>query len=174
MKLIANVLLFQAAWCASIFGAAAGNAWLGPACMAVLVVIHVLIASTRRADLRTIPICSAIGIIAEMLTTTISGTTFAAHTPAALPIPLWMAAIWPGFATLLNSSMAWMQTRPLIAIAFGAIGGPVAYYGGASAGAVRLGDSPALALAAVAIQYAVLMPILCAIARTLAARYRTT
>lgn len=174
MKLIANVVLFQAAWCASIFGAAAGNAWLGPVCMAVLVAIHLLITPTRRADSRTIPICTAIGIVAEMLTASISGTSFAAHTPAAAPIPLWMAAIWPGFATLLNSSMAWMQTRPLIAVAFGAIGGPVAYYGGASAGAVRLGESPAMALAAVAIQYAVLMPILCEIARTHAARYRTT
>lgn len=165
MMLILNVLLFQAAWCASIFGAAAGHWWLGPSAMLAVVAFHLLLAPTRAADRLLVPAAAAIGIFAECIAASLSGTRFAAHIPTASPIPLWMAAIWPGFATMLNSCLAWMQSRPAAAALFGAVGGPLAYWAGARAGALQLGDAPLTPLLIVAAQYALLMPLLCALAR---------
>jgi hypothetical protein len=77
-------------------------------------------------------------------------------------IPFWMVAMWALFATTLNVSMKWMKNKYLMAAAFGAIGGPVAYYAGYRIGAVELGDTTT-ALLAVGVGWSVIMPMLMAL-----------
>jgi len=48
-----------------------------------------------------------------------------------------MVCLWLNFAATLNVSMAWLSGRYLLAAAFGAIGGPLAYYSGARLGATE-------------------------------------
>src|SRR5690606_21303662 len=45
--------------------------------------------------------------------------------------PLWILALWSAFALTLTQSLRWLQHRPWLAAAFGAIGGPLAYLGAA-------------------------------------------
>lgn len=53
-------------------------------------------------------------------------------------VPIWILALWLGFATTLNVSLAWMQGKTITAVLFGAVGGPLAYLGAQKLGAVVL------------------------------------
>jgi hypothetical protein len=63
------------------------------------------------------------------------------------------------FATTLNVSLRWLRSRPLLAAGLGAIGGPLAYAGGAGLGALNLETSP-LSIGALGIGWALAMPLL--------------
>jgi len=71
--------------------------------------------------------------------------------------------MWGLFATILNVSLRWLRGRWLIAAIAGGLGGPLAYYGGHRLGALEFGDQSA-ALIALAIGWAVITPILMAVA----------
>ena len=90
--------------------------------------------------------------------------------PHLLPAPFsppWLIALWLNLAAALNFSLAWLKGRHLLAAAFGAVGGPLAYYGGAKLGGVVTmpGGWDLLALAA---GWAAMTPLLA----WLAAYYR--
>jgi hypothetical protein len=72
--------------------------------------------------------------------------------------------MWMVFATTLNLSLRWLQGHRLAAIGLGAIGGPLAYWGGARLGAMEF-VVPVAATAALAIGWAVLTPVLVRLAR---------
>src|SRR5262249_45045731 len=80
--------------------------------------------------------------------------------------PHWIVCLWALFATTLRSSLRWLTRNLPAAAAFGAIGGPLAY-----AAAARLGGLDLLrlqpALLSLACGWAVLLPALCFLARTL-------
>jgi fucose 4-O-acetylase-like acetyltransferase len=82
--------------------------------------------------------------------------------------PVWIIALWAGFATLLPVSLRWLLGRWRTAALFGAVGGPLAYYAGMKLGAVSFPD-PVVALAALAGGWAVLTPLTCWIALKLSA-----
>jgi hypothetical protein len=67
--------------------------------------------------------------------------------------------MWTLFATTLNVSLNWLKSRHLLAVAFGAVGGPLAYYGGMKLGAVSFPDF-GIAMAALALGWAAIMPTL--------------
>ena len=77
-----------------------------------------------------------------------------------------MVALWAIFATTLNVSLRSLRPHRWLAALLGAIGGPVAYYAGARLGALEFG-TPAPALAAIGIGWAILTPALLGTARRL-------
>jgi hypothetical protein len=78
----------------------------------------------------------------------------------------WLVILWALFATTLNSSLRALQSRPWIAAALGAAGGPLAYYAGARLGALQFLE-PAAMLAALALGWALATPLLLSLARRL-------
>ena len=73
--------------------------------------------------------------------------------------PYWIVAMWGLFATTLNVSMAWLRGRPVLAVLMGAVGGPLSYLAGEKLGAIEL-VPPLPALAALALAWALAMPLL--------------
>ena len=67
--------------------------------------------------------------------------------------------MWMLFATTLNVSMRWLRGRPKLAAIFGLIGGPASYIAGQKLGGIVL-DNEFAALLALAIGWAVIMPVL--------------
>jgi hypothetical protein len=76
---------------------------------------------------------------------------------------VWILALWLAFASTLNLSLAWMQGRYLIAMLFGASGGPLAYFGAQNIGAVTLPSSTSYI--ALSVGWAVITPVLLYIAK---------
>jgi hypothetical protein len=132
-----NVVMFQVAWFAAVIGAARGMLWLGPLAMIPTLAVHLLLQDDRRGEVKLLLAAGLLGFLFD--TTFVAGGVF---TPLQhlLPRPFsppWMICLWLNFAATLNVSMAWLRGRYLLAAAFGAIGGPLAYYSGARLGATE-------------------------------------
>ena len=84
--------------------------------------------------------------------------------PWAAAAPVWIVALWMGFALTLNHSMAALKTRPWAAVALGVIGGPLAYLVAQNAWqAVTLSQPAWQPLAALALAWGALTPALLAL-----------
>jgi len=57
-------------------------------------------------------------------------------------VPVWILALWVSFASTLNLSMRWLRVYPALAVLFGALGGPLAYFAAQTLGAVLLPQVP--------------------------------
>jgi membrane protein implicated in regulation of membrane protease activity len=72
----------------------------------------------------------------------------------------------------LNSALYWLAGRPLLAAALGAVGGPLAYFGGVGLGALAFPGGLAWALALIAVEWAIAMPLLLGLNRWAGRRFR--
>ena len=167
-----NVALFQAAWFAAVLGAARGMPWLGPLAMLPTLAVHLLLQEDRQAEVKLLLAAGVLGFIFD--TAFVAGGVF---TPLQhlFPRPLsppWMVCLWLNFAATLNVSMAWLRGRYLLALLFGAIGGPLAYYSGA-----RLGATEALPTTAgmllLAIGWGAMTPLLVWLAQIFSSKTET-
>ncbi len=80
--------------------------------------------------------------------------------------PYWIVALWIGFATTFNLSLRYFKQRLWLASLLGAVGGPLAFFAGERLGGVVFTDTT-IALVALAVGWAVLMPMMMVAARRL-------
>lgn len=166
MLMLRNIIAFQIGWFACVLGAARGlEAW-GIGVAAIVIILHLLTASKPRVELALVVLAAAIGLAWETLLVAMGWIDYPGSRWVIGLTPAWMVTLWMVFATTLNVSLAWLKARPLLAAALGAMSGPAAYYGGARLGALVLAE-PVHALAALAIGWATLTPILLLAARRL-------
>jgi len=159
MRIFLNFALFQVAWFACVLGAANGMPWLGPLVVAAVVAYHLKRVPEPRAEVMLLMLAAVIGLVFDSLLVSAGWLAYASGQWHPLLAPYWIIAMWIGFATTLNVSMAWLKGRSYLAFVLGAIGGPLAYLGGAKLGGVSLVDTTA-ALAALAMGWALIMPLL--------------
>ena len=158
-KLILNFVGFELGWFACVLGGAHGLVWLGPLIVILFATWHVRRAVYPKSELCLLLIGTLVGSLFDQLLLT-SG--WIAYPPSSLPswlLPPWMMALWLIFCTTLNVSMRWLRIYPRIAMAFGAIGGPLAYWGGVKLGAMSWLQPSYVALA-LAFGWGVAMPLL--------------
>ncbi len=155
-----NFILFQAVWFSCVLGAVYGRAWIGIS--AALFAAFVSIAGAESPQKRVIflVIVSLIGTLGDSVPFSLGA--FAFTHPVAVPwgYPLWMSAIWLGFATTLPASLGWLAGRPLLSALFGLLGGPLAYLAGESLGAIALGSDRIFSLLSIGIFWAMITPLL--------------
>ena len=158
-RMIANAVGYQAVWFIAVLSAAAGLAWPGVAAAAVFVALQPSEPRGRRADAW---LCGAALLAGLLLDGGLAGAGLLDYSAASTwsPAPLWILAIWVGFAATLERSLAFLQTRPLAAMLLGAIGGPLAYLAAARLGAVAFAEPSTPAVLALSAGWAVLMPSL--------------
>jgi hypothetical protein len=165
-KVLLNAGLFQAAWFAAVLGATHERAWLGPLVLLPVLAINLSMASDRESELKLWAFSGVLGLLFD--TALIAAGVFAPRHPF-FPHPFsppWMIGLWLNFAATLNQSLRWLHARPLLAAMFGAVGGPLAYYGGA-----RLGATEAIPgveeVVILSIGWGVMTPLLFKLAKTL-------
>ena len=163
IRTLAGVVAFYLCWFACVGGAARGLPWLGP----------LAVAAYAAADLRTIPsgaartrqvwllaAAGAAGYAADSVLVLSGVLTFPPHAVLGWPSTVWMVALWVLQAAVLGGAMSWLRGRFALAAVAGAVGGPLAYLAGERMGAAMLGPTPAVALAAIAVEWALAMPLL--------------
>jgi hypothetical protein len=136
-KVLLNAALFQVAWFAAVLGAAYDRFWLGPLVLLPVLAVNLVMASERRSELQLWAVAGVIGLLFD--TVLVAAGVFAPRRHL-FPFPFsppWMIGLWLNFAATLNRSLGWLHGRPLPAALFGAVGGPLAYYGGARLGATE-------------------------------------
>ncbi len=163
-----NVLGFQAVWWACVLGAGGGSAWAGPLAAAVFAAVHLRFTPSPSRDLRLLAAAIVLGLVVDGLLGTSGLLVYAAAGGRPELAPGWIVALWAGFALTLTHSLGFFARRPLAAAIFGLLGGPLAYASAAAvAGAVAFPQGSAIALAAVALGWAIALPLLYALDRRL-------
>jgi len=159
---LANVAAFQIGWFALILGAAGRHPDWGMLIGLAIVGWHLLLARDAAAELRLVGLSAGVGAVFDSALAALGLIQFPTGTNAAWLAPPWMAVLWMVFATTLNVSLRWLKGRRLLSAVLGAAAGPLAYYAGARLGAARFPDPMAGALLAVAVIWAIALPLLVA------------
>lgn len=152
-----NFLLFQAGWFACVIAAAHGRPGLGVLAVLAVAAVHLGISRRWQSELQLLFIVTVIGVVWDSVVVNTGWMSYSSGTFMHGVAPSWIIAMWTLFGTLLNVSLRWMRGRNVLAVLFGLIGGPLAYYGGVKLGAVNL-NSPIAALALQGAGWAVLTP----------------
>ncbi len=159
MNLLINVAAFKLGWLSSVFGGAQQLPWLGPVVVLIAVGLHLARAQRPGSELILILSCGLIGAVFDSALVAAGWVTFPSGMLSDMTAPYWIVTMWMLFGTTINMSMRWMRGRPLLASAFGFVGGPLAYIAGHKIGGIVFVDQTA-AIAMLAIGWAVIMPLL--------------
>ncbi len=167
MRNLINFILFQAVWFAAVGGAVAGMMWVGPVAGAAFLLAHLYMTAhgRRRFELRYVLAVTLVGALLDSGLGAFGITNYPTSEnawPSALTwlAPGWIIALWLAFACLPRFSLGWMAGKPVLAVVFGAIGGPLSYYGGVRMGAVALHPDAWPTLLALSLEYALITPFL--------------
>lgn len=160
---LVNLVAFKAAWTAVVISAASGVPVVGIIAVAIAVGIHLWSRDNPEAEIRLLFVAATMGFAWE--SALVLGNLLEYSSGNWIPglAPYWIVAMWVLFATTLNVGMRWLRRSTAVAAAAGAIGGPLAFFAGASVGAVEL-VSPAIALTAIGTGWAVMLPFLVKVA----------
>ena len=159
MLLLTNFAIFQVAWLTSVIGGAKEMPWLGPVAVLVALAVHLSFARRRFEEILLVLSCAVLGASFDSALVASGWVSYKSGLISENLAPYWIVTMWMLFATTLNVSMRWMRGKPLLAAAFGFVGGPSAYLAGQGLGGIILVNQPA-ALIALAIGWAIMMPTL--------------
>ena len=166
MKLLANIVIYQLCWLACILGGANGLPLAGVAAVAAAVGWHLYLADAPRAEIGLLAVAGLIGALWESLLVAAGWLVYPSGTLIAGTAPYWIVALWVGFATTFNLSLRFFKQRLVLVALLGAIGGPLAFLAGERLGGVAFTDTT-VAMIALALGWATLMPLMMLIARRL-------
>ena len=123
-----------------------------------------------RRELALVATAAVIGLVVDSSYLRLGLLSYPQHGPLEPLAPVWIVALWVGFALTLNHSLAWMQGSRFFSAALGGISGAFSFWIGAKVwGAAEFVAPPALVLTVLALVWSIIIPALLAIARRLAA-----
>jgi hypothetical protein len=157
---IVNFIAFQIGWFSCALGAVHGWWWIGPLVVLGAAALDLALQPEPKRELALLALAAVIGFVVEGAMIFFGVFRPLDVGPSLWIVPVWLNALWINFAATLNASLAWLKRSPVLAVAFGALGGPAAYYGGAKLGAIELSDSLAYSLGALAVVWALATPAL--------------
>jgi hypothetical protein len=166
LPVLVNFALFQLAWFACVLSGAGGVPLIGVAVVALVAGYH--LHRTRRpfAELALLAIAATIGALWDGQLAGHGWLLYPSGLFAPWIAPTWIIAMWVSFATTLNVSMRWLHGRYGLALAFGALGGPLAFFAGSRLGAVQFSD-PLMAMLVLSAGWALITPVLVLVATRL-------
>lgn len=162
-----NFLAFEAAWFAAVSGGAAGRGGLMSLAVVAVVAIHLALNRVRLwGEIQLILAVTLFGVLIEMGFMGAGLIRYAGTVEGQALPPIWIAALWFGFATLPNASLAWLKGRWRLQAVLGLLAGPLTYWGGAKLGAATLPDGGG-ALFAIGLAWALALPAIFLMAEAL-------
>lgn len=156
--LVTNFILFQLAWFACVMGAAQAIPWLGVGVTFIILGWHFYCAKQAKPEMALMLAALFSGAIFDQSLLAMQLVEYQAHGWSNELVPVWILALWLAFASTLNVSLGWMHDRYVVAVLFGAVGGPLAYLAAQKLGAVTVHSSTAYM--ALAIGWGVITPLL--------------
>jgi len=170
LPVAANAVAFNIVWAITVFGAAAGLAWAGPAAVLIFAALQVSMSARPHYDLAAMAVFATAGIAIDSAWSLSGALSYAAGWPSPHLAPIWLVTLWAGFSLTLGHSLAWLRPRPALAAAFGFFGGGFSYWVGARIGAVELAMSGVLYGVIVGLCWAVALPLLIRVTDVVAQR----
>lgn len=138
LPVAANAVGFNVVWAVTVFGAAGGLPWAGPAALLIFATIQLSLAVRPRYDLAAMTVFALAGLVIDSAWSLSGAVSYAAPWPSTDLAPVWLLSLWASFALTLGHSLAWLRPRKALAALFGLLGGGFSYWVGARIGAVEL------------------------------------
>lgn len=142
-----------------MLSAARDAAWLGIVFVAALLALHLQQARRPYQELRLV---LWVVVLAAPWETLLIRTGLIAYPHGAVWagfVPPWLLALWVLFAIQVNVLFRWLRGRRRLAMALGAIAGPLSFRAGAALGAAHIPDM-LVTLGVLAVGWAIWMPLL--------------
>jgi len=162
-SILPNLFRYQLTWLATILGAAHGKSDLGAFIGFLMVVLHFKRCHHLLAEYKTVFTTLLIGGLWELFLVQQDLVVYQGLSPITI-VPVWILILWAAFGATLNGCLGWFKDHLGWSVVFGALGGPLAWYGGAALGALSL-PNPPLGYGVLAVGWAVMMPLLSFLAR---------
>ena len=159
MLFLVNALVFQAVWLLSVIGGAQQMPWLGPLAALFAFALHLFAARKPFEEVLLVLSCGLIGASFDSILVAAGWVTYKSGLFSDYFAPYWIITMWMLFAMTLNVSMRWLRGKPKLAALLGFYGGPGSYIAGQALGGIVLTNQIA-ALTALAVGWAVMMPML--------------
>lgn len=163
---LVHLCLFHACWIACVAGAGHGWPALGPVLVLTLTPLHLMWRGGSPGEAAYLGAAALLGYGADSALVLAGALRFPEYASLGQPSPFWMVALWVAFAATLPVSMAWLGRRSVLAVSAGAIAGPLSYQAGVALGALEWGSRPAQGVMAVAVEWALCLPLLLWLSRT--------
>jgi hypothetical protein len=164
-----NAAAFQAIWFLCVYGGASGSWWLGPVAVLCFALWHIPRSANPRGELVLAACATAVALAVDSTYILIGFLSYPHSGPWTGVAPVWIIALWIGFALTLNHSLSWLHGRPVLAALLGGVGGPFSLWTGASVwGAVEFTAATPVVLAVLGVVWAVLTPLLAGLSRLIA------
>ncbi len=138
LKIGFNALGFQSAWWLTVLGIVMGYPFLGPLAMTLYMVADHFSLTKQKAEVFLIFSAMLLGTVADSIFASTNFLSYAGgYSTAPGVAPLWITAMWGGFAATLNHSLGWIKTRPVLGFLLGGVFGPLSYIAGSKFGAIH-------------------------------------
>ena len=161
MKNIFNILGFNFSWWACVLGAAKGFSYAGPVAMLVFLVLHFYINSFDSSEIKLIIIFAFLGTLIDTLMVYTGMLSYnGLYEENIIIAPLWITAMWCGFAATVNHSMAFLKGKWIYSLILGAIFGPLAYKTGQGLGAINFNANHLSIIILLAVVWAFSLPLI--------------
>jgi hypothetical protein len=156
-----NFVCFQLGWFACIIGAAHDHVFWPAAGTLLYIALHIWRSSYPAAELRLVFKAVIFGVSADTLIANLGFLSFEDAWPSAYLSPFWMWVLWALVASTINSSLSWLQGRPILAAVLGGMAGPMSYEAGIRMGAGAWGAGGQVGgLLALGLAWGIAIPLL--------------
>ena len=155
-----NMLWMQALWFGAVIGAAQEQLWLAPLLLMGFALWE--FGPDRRVygDFQLMLVAVLIGLILDTTWVRLGWFEFAAGWAFSGRAPLWILLLWAGLALTLNHSLAWLQSRLLLAAVISGVSSPLSYLEAARLGAVTIVAQSKVWFVGLGLSWAVALPLL--------------
>lgn len=150
--LLANALWLQAGWWLCVLGAE--KPFLSMLVIAGLAV-HLSLCPAVHAEVKALLLVTPVGCVLDSVLGALGVFSFDTW-----PLPLWLALLWLVLASGMRHSLAWADRHWQLGALLGAVGGPLAYIGGAGLANVDLPMGPLVTSLLLMPIWAVTLPLL--------------
>jgi hypothetical protein len=172
MNSLLNFVGFQIVWVLAVGGAAKGLWWPGLAGLLVYAGLQLYFSRWAAADFALLLLAALIGCAADSLLVHFELVRYATPVPSGAYAPVWIAGLWMAFSLTINHSMSWLKGRWVMAVLFGAIGGPLVFWIAARYWhAVEIVEPQWRGLIALGVEWALMTPLLLMLSAALLKRF---
>ena len=154
------IIGFQAVWFVSVLSAANESYWPGPSAAVCWLLIYGWRSGALKREITLALLAGAVGFFIDTALIWLEAFVPQGIYGSFRLSPAWMVGLWLNFATSLNSLFLWLKGRYFLSALLGVIGGPAAYYSGASLGAAAIQQPFPESLFLIGLGWGISMPLL--------------
>jgi hypothetical protein len=169
VNILVNLLLFQFGWFVVVMAAANKIELLSIIVVINILAVHVIVVRNYKTEILLIIATGCIGFAVDSILIFFGVFSAVGDVGVEGMAPAWLVALWMLFAITINHSLNWLKGNYFIAVLLGFVFAPVAYFGGHKLGAIIIPAeyNPYIAFLTIGVTWAVIMPLLSAIATIL-------